>query len=105
DLAERDRRELEREAARAQHAALHGVRELTQMRVAVRELRPRVADADHRTAVEHVLAEAFGLDPRAVHESVEVVAAEPVAAPKRLCCHGLPLERIIVRSQEVACDS
>src|SRR5947199_211545 len=66
------------------------VRHLSQVRVAVGELGPRVGDADHGTAVEDEIAEPFGLEPRAVDEAVEVVAPEPVAAPERVCCHGNP---------------
>ena len=90
DFAERDGRELEGEAPSAPHAPLDGVCHLSQVRVAVGELGPRVGDADHGTAVEDEIAEPFGLEPRAVDEAVEVVAPEPVAAPERVCCHGNP---------------
>ena len=39
-------------------------------------------------AVEDDVAEALGLQPRAMHEPVEVGAAEPVAAAQRVGCHG-----------------
>src|SRR5882724_12243202 len=65
--------------ARAPHAALHRVGDLPEVRVAVRELGPRVGDADDGTAVEHGVAEPLGL---------EVVAPEPVAASELVCCHG-----------------
>ncbi len=53
-------------------------RELAEVRVAGRRLRPRVADADDRTAVELIVRDALVLHPRAMHERVAVVAAEPV---------------------------
>src|SRR4030095_16991617 len=83
DLAERDHRELEREAAGAPHPALDRLRHLAQVRVAVVQLRPRVADADHRAAVEYRLAEALGLEIGSVHEAVEILGGEPVAAAER----------------------
>src|SRR5678816_3289613 len=60
------------------------------MRIAVGQLRPRVGDADHRPAVEDDVAEALGLQPRAMHEPVEIGAAEPVAAARRVGCHEVP---------------
>ena len=82
-FAQRDGGELQREAAGRPHAALHRLGRLAQMRVAVGQLRPRVGDADHRAAVEDDVAEALGLQPRAMHESVEIRAAEPVATAQR----------------------
>src|SRR4030095_17020420 len=78
DLAQRDRRELQREPAGRQHPALHRLRHLTEVRVAVGQLGPGVGDTDHRPAVEHQLAEALRLDPRAVGEAVQVLLAAPV---------------------------
>ena len=51
--------------------------ELAEVRVARRGLRPGVADADDRPAVELVVRDALVLHPRAVDERVAVVAAEP----------------------------
>ncbi len=50
---------------------------VAQMRVAGRQLRPGVADADDRTAVEHVGREALIPHPAAVDESVFVLLTEP----------------------------
>src|SRR6185369_14743563 len=83
DLAQRDGRELQREAARGEHSALHRLRHLPQVRVAVGQLGPGVGDADDRAAVEHQLAEALRLDPRAMGEAVQVLLAEPVVAAQR----------------------
>ena len=58
----------------------HVLRELAEMRVAGRHLRPRVADADHRPAVELVVRDALVLHPRAVDEAVAVEAAEHAIA-------------------------
>src|SRR6266480_613587 len=90
DLAERDGRELDGKAPSAPDAPLDGVRHLSQVRITVGELGPRVGDADHGPAVEDDVAEPLGLEPRAMNEAVEVVAPEPVAAPERVCCHGNP---------------
>src|SRR6185503_6797907 len=79
-----------REAARREHPALHRLRHLPQVRVAVGQLGPGVGDADHRPAVEHQLAEALGLDPRAVGEAVEVLLAEPVVTAQRGRAHERP---------------
>src|SRR3989338_7852192 len=87
ELAEGDHRELEGEAAGAPDAALDGLGELAQVGVEVVELGPGVGDADDGAPVEHEVAEALGLEPRAVGEAVEVAAAEPVAASERVCCH------------------
>jgi hypothetical protein len=94
-FAERDRRKLEREATGTPHAALDGLGDLSEMGVAVRQLGPRIGDADDRPAVEDGVAESLGLEPRAMHESVEIVPAEPVAASERVCCHvGPPGHRL-----------
>jgi hypothetical protein len=101
-FAQRDRRKLEREAAGAPHAALDGVGDLPEMRVAVRELGPGVADADDGTAVKDDVAESFRLESRAMHESVEVVPPEPVAASELVCCH-VGLRGTDYRSRGSAC--
>ena len=51
-LAERHGREIDRQAARRQHAALHRVQQLREMPVAVVEAGAGVGDADHR-ALQH----------------------------------------------------
>src|SRR6266545_7504027 len=50
------------------------------MRVARCGLRPGVADADHRPAVELIVGNALVLHPGAVHQSVAIVPAEPFGA-------------------------
>ena len=80
-LAERHDRELAREAAGLQDAALDRLGQAAQVHVAVDELRPRVADADHGSSAERLVADAAGLQPGAVQESVEVLAVEPLRAP------------------------
>ena len=59
-LAERHHRELERHAAGFPHAALDVLGKLAEVPVARRQLRPRVADADDRPAVEDALRAAPG---------------------------------------------
>jgi hypothetical protein len=88
DFAQGDRGELERKAARGEDAALDRLRHLPEMRVAARQLRPRVGDADDRPPVEHGLAEALGLHPRAVGEAVEILLSEPVAASQQNVGHA-----------------
>src|SRR5207237_9640814 len=80
----RSRRGARRRRASRRGCKPDGVGHLAQVRVAVRELGPRVGDADHGAAVEDVIAEALALQPRAMHEAVEVLTAEPVAAPERV---------------------
>jgi hypothetical protein len=76
-LAQAHDRELEREAAGLEHAGLHVLGELAEVRVARRHLRPGVADADHRLADEQIVREPLVLHPRAVDEIVAPAAVEP----------------------------
>ena len=80
-LAERHHRELEREAARLQHAALDRLGQTAQVDVAVHELAPAVADPDQRLAAERLIRDAARLQPRAVQEAVEIAAVHPLRAP------------------------
>ena len=75
-LAERHHRELERHAARFPDAALDVLGELAEVAVARRQLRPGVADADDRPAVEDVVRQPAA-EPAAMDESVLVRLAEP----------------------------
>jgi hypothetical protein len=96
-FAERHHGELEREATGLVHAVLDVLGEVTEVRVARRELRPRVADADDRPAVEDVIGMALVLHPAAMDEGVAVGAGEPgSAAALRLLRvrHGFSTERI-----------
>src|SRR6185436_18432646 len=95
-LAGRHHRKLQREAARLEDAVAHVVGEHAEVRVARRELRPRVADADDRAAVELVLRHAPVLGPATVDETVDVLAPEPLdASPTRLL--RLLLRRLLAR--------
>jgi hypothetical protein len=76
-LAVREHRELDRETAGFIHAALDVLGDLAKVRVARRQLRPGVADADDRLALEFVVGNALVLHPAAVHEAVLVGMAEP----------------------------
>ena len=76
-LAERGDGEFERQAAGFPDAALDVIGERPQMRVARRQLRPGVADADDGTAVEDIGREALIPHPAAVDESVFVLLTEP----------------------------
>src|SRR5262245_66520412 len=91
-LADRHLRELELKAARLHDAVPHVLGEHAEVRVARRELRPRVADADDRAPVELVVRDAAILGPATVDEAVDVLASEPLdAAPAWLFCHYAPL--------------
>src|SRR2546430_3874688 len=81
-LAQRHRREFQREAARFEHAVADVLGQGAEVGIAGRELRPGVADADHRAPVELVLRHAAVLYPAAVDETVDVVASEPGLAAK-----------------------
>src|SRR6185437_9590960 len=83
-FAERHRGELERQAARLPYAALHVLRDRAQAGVARRELGPRVADADDRAAVEHVIGQSLALHPATMNEAVLVLAAVALRAPEPL---------------------
>jgi hypothetical protein len=58
--------------------------ELAEMRVAGRQLRPRVADADDGLALELVIRDALVLHPASVHETVLVRSAEPLGGAQLL---------------------
>ena len=64
-------------AARFPDAALDVLGELAEVRVARRQFRPGVADADDRPPVEDVLGQALVPHPAAMDEAVLVVLAEP----------------------------
>ena len=77
---ERDRRELEREATRREHAATYRVRDRAEVEVAVHELRRRVADSHYRLAGERGGREALGPQRGAVDKPGEVPRREPAGA-------------------------
>ncbi len=79
-LAERDRGELQRQAAGLPDAALDRLGDDPQVGVAVGQLAPGVADADHRPAIEDIAREALRARPRAMDKGVERDAVEPVLA-------------------------
>src|SRR4029079_7833240 len=77
-------------------AVPHVVGEDPEVRVAGRKLRPGVADADHRAAVELVVRHAAVLGPAAVDEAVDVLTTEPLNASQILGFsrwHGRPKYR------------
>jgi hypothetical protein len=76
-FAVRKHREFDGEAACFIDAAFHMLGELAKVRVARREFRPGVADADDRTTVELMIGNALILHPASVHEAVLVSCAEP----------------------------
>ena len=50
------------------------------MGIAIRQLRPGVADSDYRPAVESCVAQALGAEPRASGEVFVLVSMEPSVA-------------------------
>src|SRR6185295_2861208 len=93
-FAEAHHREFDREPAGVEHAVPHVLREFAEMGVARRGLRPGIADADHRTAVELVVRYALVLHPRAMDERIAIVTAKPRGGTQRcrwlarLFCHA-----------------
>ncbi len=79
-LAQGHHREFEGEAAGLADAALHPLGDVAEMRVAGRQFRPGVADADHRAAVEQVVRISLVLHPAAMDEAVAVLQPEPFMA-------------------------
>src|SRR6476659_6068455 len=99
-LAEREHRELEREAPCLQDSPLHRHRHVAEVRVAIDELAPAVADADQRPPLDRLVGEAFRLHPAAMQESVEAVPLEPVAAAvlSVLRAHLVPSQSALIKS-------
>ena len=90
-FAQRHHREFNRQAARLINAALHIVGKAAQMRVARGQFRPRIANADHRAAIEQIVRDSPVLHPAAIHEGILALATEPggraqLASP----CHLVP---------------
>ena len=71
-------REFHREATGLDHAAFDVLGDLAEMRVARGQLRPGVADADDRLAMELMVGNALVLHPAAVHEAVLVGGTKPL---------------------------
>ena len=61
---------FDRKAARLVNAVLHALREVVQMRVARRQFRPCVQDANDGTAIEQIRREALVLHPATVIDIV-----------------------------------
>ena len=73
-LAQRDHRELERKPASLKDSPADMIGDGLEVRVAGGELRPGVADADHRPAVELVLRNAAVLELRAIIKAAFILA-------------------------------
>ena len=80
DFADRQRRQLDRIAARLPDAALHRLGAVAQMRVARADLAPGVDDADDRPAHEFVAAHAHLLRALAMGKAPHVIGGEPALA-------------------------
>jgi hypothetical protein len=85
-IAKRHHRKLQRKTANFQHAALHAVGDLAEVRITGCQLRPGIADADHRAAVEQMRRQALVLHPRAMHHAVDARPAEPVITTQFFLC-------------------
>ena len=79
-LGQRHRRQLDREAAGLQHAALDVLGARAQMRVAGVDLAPGIDDADHRPAGPVVGVVAELAQARAMAERAQIADAEPAMA-------------------------
>ncbi len=78
-LAQAHHRKLHREAPCLPDPTLHAFGQLAQPGIAGRELRPCVADADHRATIENMVGEALVLHPRTVNEAIPVELSIPSA--------------------------
>ena len=67
-------------AAGRPHAALDGFGDRAQVRVAVVQFAPGIADADDRLVLEYVGGEAFRAQPGAAREAIVAGVAEPFLA-------------------------
>ncbi len=102
-LGERERRQLDRKAARLPDAALHFLGTRAEMRVAGIDVRPGIDDADHRLADEVVVVVAHLQRTRAMPERAQVGRAEPAVAAEglgRLAGHGSVSGILSVCSQD-----
>ena len=79
-FGQRDRRQLQRKAARLQHAALHVFGARAQVRVAGVDVAPRVDDADHGLAAPILGIVADLAQSRAMPERAQVLGPEPAMA-------------------------
>ena len=89
-FGERDRRQLDRQAAGLQHAALDVVDALPEVAVTRVDVGPGVDDRDHRLADPVVGRVAHLHQARAVAEAAQVVGREPARAAQRIvgaACH------------------
>ena len=93
-LGERHGRQLDRKAARLQHAALDVLGARPKMRVARVDLAPGVDDADHRPAGPVVAVVAELTQPRAMTERAQVADAEPAMAAQIL--RSFPISSLIL---------
>jgi hypothetical protein len=84
DLADRQRRKLDRVPARLPHAALDALGALAKVRVARRQVAPRVDDRNDRLAHEVGAPHAHLLRSLAVAERAHVVGGEPALAAQGL---------------------
>jgi hypothetical protein len=98
-LGQRDRRELEREAARLPDAALHLLDPRPEVVVAGVDVGPGIDDADHRLAGIVLLGIADLLDARAMPERAQVAHAEPAMASQLLRLLAAPHSRPPVRDE------
>jgi hypothetical protein len=82
-FTQRHHRKFQRKTAGFKDAAFDELRQLAQVAVAGRQLRPGVADADDRAAVELIVRIALVLDPAAVQKAALAFVAEPGLAAAR----------------------
>src|SRR5204862_8080251 len=95
-LAQRDHRDLDREAAGAQDAVLDPFRQVAQVGVAAGDLAPAVQDPDDRATDEAFFREALLPELRSMADQVERTTVPPRLAaqarwPRTVLCHAARL--------------
>ena len=88
-FAQRHDRKFQRKAARFVHALFHIFGQFAEVGVARRQFRPRIADADHRPAIELIMWHALVFHPGAMNETILVVCRTSSASG--VCACRLPM--------------
>ncbi len=81
-LAQRHYRELERESSCLQDSFFYNFCKFPQMSVTRSQIRPGIADANHRTAAEMIVGISLVSEPGPVNKSHFISASEPFPAPE-----------------------
>ncbi len=84
-FAERHHRKLDGKTTGLINPALHRFRQLPKVRVTRRQLRPRIANADHRPSIKFMRRDTLILHPCPVDETVFAFFAKPILTA--ILCH------------------